>query len=171
MTRVSLVVAVAENGVIGSEGDMPWRLSTDLKRFKALTLGKPIIMGRKTFESIGKPLPGRTSIVVTREPDWQHPGAVPVSSIEAALDVARELAEAQNLEEVCIIGGGQIYTQTLALVDRLYVTQVHTNPDGDTVFPTIDPTVWHVVFEEIIPAGESDSAATTFRQYERRRVD
>lgn len=106
--RISIVVAVAENGIIGADGDMPWQLSTDLKRFKALTLGKPMIMGRKTFEAIGKPLPGRTSIVVTQDKSWQAAGVVPVQSLEAAIELANEIALAAGVDELCVVGGGNL---------------------------------------------------------------
>ena len=165
---VWIVVAAAENGVIGMDGDMPWHLSTDLKRFKALTLGKPMIMGRKTFESIGKPLPGRTSIVVTRDAEWQSPGAVSVSSTEQALLVAQQIAHAEKAEAVCVVGGGQIYAQTIKLADVLHVTRVAAHPDGDTHFPDIDVDVWKEISSEDIPAGERDTAATCYLIYQKR---
>ena len=163
-----IVVATAENGVIGMDGDMPWRLSKDLKRFKALTLGKPMIMGRKTFESIGKPLPGRTSIVVTRDVKWQSPGVVSVQSTEQAISVAEQIALADGAEAICVVGGGQIYAQTLALADVLHVTQVAAQPEGDTHFPDIDLAVWQEVSQEDIPVGERDSAATRYSVYHKR---
>ncbi|MDD9909243.1 MAG: dihydrofolate reductase [Ahrensia sp.] len=167
-TPLSIVVAAADNDVIGADGDMPWRLSTDLKRFKRLTLGKPMIMGRKTFEAIGKPLPGRVSIVVTRDRGWQAQGAVVASSIDMAVDLARQLAAAQGVDEVCVVGGGQIYETLLPQSDVLHVTRVHVTPDGDTTFPAIDPDDWSLQHEEPVPASESDSAATTYRIYRRR---
>lgn len=166
---VWIVVAAAENGVIGMDGDMPWRLSTDLQRFKALTLGKPMIMGRKTFESIGKPLPGRTSIVVTRDVEWQSPGVVAVQSTEKALEVAQQIALADGVEAICIVGGGQIYAQTMELADALHVTHVDAQPEGDTHFPEIDETVWDQVSEQEIPVGERDTAATRYCVYHKRR--
>jgi dihydrofolate reductase len=164
---VWIVVAAAENGVIGMDGDMPWRLSTDLKRFKALTLGKPMIMGRKTFESIGKPLPGRTSIVVTRDKEWQSPGVVVASSTQQALLVAQEVALAEQADAVCVVGGGQIYAQTIELADVLHVTKVSAQPKGDTVFPDIDLDIWEEIECEDVPAGERDSAATRYCIYQR----
>ncbi len=165
---VWIVVATAENGVIGMDGDMPWRLSTDLKRFKALTLGKPMIMGRKTFESIGKPLPGRTSIVVTRDVEWQSPGVVAVQSTEQALLVAEQVALADDAEAICVVGGGQIYAKTLASADVLHVTRVAAQPEGDTHFPDIDMAVWQEMNHEDTPVGERDSAPTRYSIYHKR---
>lgn len=170
-------MAVSQNGVIGRDGDMPWRLSTDLKRFKALTIGKPVIMGRKTFESIGKALPERLNIVITRDADWQADNVMRVGSIGAALDLA--LAHLESAEpdpedpdaplpdEICIIGGGQIYAQAFDLADTLYVTHVLAEIDGDTHFPTIDKDVWQEVSSENVPKGEKDTVETRFAIYER----
>ena len=165
--RISIVVAAAENNVIGRDGDMPWQLSTDLKRFKALTMGKPMIMGRKTYQAIGKALPGRTTLVVTRDKEWQAEGVVPVASLENALKVAGEIARADKADEVCIVGGGEIYRQSIAMADVIHITRVHASPDGDTVFPEIDPNNWQETHRELIPTGEKDSAATTYLVYER----
>ncbi|MEE9315061.1 MAG: dihydrofolate reductase [Rhizobiaceae bacterium] len=164
---IIMVVAVASNNVIGNDGDMPWRLSTDLKRFKALTLGKPIIMGRKTFQSIGKPLPGRTSIVVTRDGAWQAEGVVPVQSIESAIAIAGEVAKASDGNEICIVGGGEIYRQAMDVADVLHVTRVHGEPEGDTVFPVIDPRFWKELSREDFPIGEKDTVKTTYVVYQR----
>ncbi len=165
--KISIVVATAENNVIGHDGDMPWHLSTDLKRFKALTIGKPMIMGRKTFQAVGMALPGRTSVVVTRDREWQAEGVVPVPSLENAIEVASEIASADGQSEICITGGGEIYRQSMSLADILHVTRVHARPEGDTVFPEIDPEIWRETRRESIPAGEKDSAATTYLVYER----
>ncbi|WP_295813386.1 dihydrofolate reductase [uncultured Nitratireductor sp.] len=162
---IELVVAMAENGVIGHEGGLPWRLSTDLKRFKAVTMGKPVIMGRKTWESIGKPLPGRRNIVVTRQTDYAAEGAECASS----LDVALALATAGEAgADICVIGGGQIYREAMHKADRLHVTHVHAEIDGDTMFPPIDPEIWEAVSREDVPAGQKDVYATTYVVYERR---
>jgi dihydrofolate reductase len=166
--RKTIVVAVSRNGVIGRDGDMPWRLSTDLKRFKALTLGKPVIMGRKTFQSIGRPLPGRPNIVITRDADFSAPGVTVVNSLDAAVAVAVPLAIEAGVDEICVIGGGEIYRQAIAIADTLHVTHVEAAVDGDTTFPAIDPEVWQVKNEEDIPAGEKDSYATRFVTYGRR---
>lgn len=177
---LSVIAAVSRNGVIGRDGDMPWRLSSDLKRFKALTMGAPVIMGRKTFESIGRPLPGRLNIVVTRNYDWAADGAMRVGSLEAALELATvhlESAEPDPADpdaalpnEVFVIGGGQIYAQAVALADRLYITHVETELDGDTHFPEIDPAIWEETGAEDVPAGEKDSYPTRFATYRRRTV-
>ncbi|UDL89767.1 dihydrofolate reductase [Mesorhizobium sp. PAMC28654] len=164
---VAVYVAIAENDVIGRDGGLPWRLSTDLKRFKADTMGKPIVMGRKTYEGIGRPLPGRLNIVVTRDKDWRAEGIEVVHSLDDAIRLAK--ARAAGAAEVCIIGGGQIYAQALPLADRLHVTHVLADVDGDAHFPPIDPKLWRIVQAEDIPAGEKDSHATRYTVYERRR--
>lgn len=166
--KISIVVAVAANGVIGREGDLPWRLSTDLKRFKALTMGKPVIMGRKTWASLGRPLPGRANIVVTRNADFAAEGASVVGSLDAAIALARREAAATGAEEICVIGGGEIYRQSIALADILHVTEVQAEVDGDTRFPDIDPQLFEKVFEEDLPQGEKDSHAMHFATWRRR---
>lgn len=165
---VSIIVAAAENGVIGRDNDMPWKLSTDLKRFKALTLGKPVIMGRRTWESIGRPLPGRPNIVVTRDPAFKAEGAQVVGSLEDAIDFGRKLAAEIGVDEVCIIGGGNIYAQGLPLADVVHLTRVLATIDGDTYFPEIDSEVWNAISTENVPAGEKDSHPTRYIRYERR---
>lgn len=166
---VVIHVAVAENGVIGRDGGMPWRLSSDLKRFKAGTMGRPVVMGRKTYESIGKPLPGRLNIVVTRDPAWRADGVETAGSVDEAIRLATARARCMTgADEIAIIGGGEIYRQALALADRLHVTHVLANPDGDTRFPDIDPTLWELTHHEDVPAGEKDSHATRFAIYEKR---
>lgn len=140
--RLALVVAVAENGVIGRAGDLPWRLSGDLKWFKNVTMGKPVIMGRKTFESIGKALPGRANIVITRRADFVAPGAEVVDSVDAGLAAARAAAEAGGVDEICVIGGAEIYQATLSRADRIYLTRVRAAPDGDAYFPALEDADW-----------------------------
>jgi dihydrofolate reductase len=166
--KVSLVVAVARNGVIGREGGLPWRLSSDLKRFKANTIGRPVIMGRKTFQSIGKPLPDRHNIVVTRDPQFQSDGITVAPDVTKALTIAKAKAASDGAEEVCVIGGGEIYRQTLAAADRLIVTYVEAEVEGDTRFPQIDKKIWREVSSENHPAGEKDTHATRHVVYERR---
>ncbi|MGB7432311.1 MAG: dihydrofolate reductase [Ahrensia sp.] len=180
---ISIIVATSANHIIGRNGDMPWKLSSDLKRFKALTMGHPVIMGRKTFESIGKPLPGRLNIVVTRNHDWESDGVLRVSSLPAALDLgcenirsihaqATEETDTDDLpREVFIIGGGEIYRQALALADVLYVTHIDAEIDGDTAFPAIDEAAFEKTHEEAVPRGERDSHATRFVIYERPEDD
>jgi len=148
--RIALIAALAENRVIGRDNQLPWRISADLKHFKALTMGKPIVMGRKTWESIGRPLPGRKNIVVTRDPAYQAEGCQVVHSIERALDVAG------GSDEVMIIGGAGLYQQVLGRADRLYLTRVKAEVDGDTWFPEIDPQQWHEVARESHTADENN---------------
>lgn len=168
MTDIVIHVAMAENGVIGRAGAMPWTLSTDLKRFKAQTMGKPVVMGRKTFESIGRPLPGRLNIVVTRNRDWGASGVEAVGSLDDALTLARVRARCvPAADAICIIGGGEIYRQAIGRADRLHVTRVLADIEGDTRFPPIDPAVWHAVASEDHPAGEKDSHPTRHVVYER----
>ncbi len=167
LIQVSMVAAVAENNVIGAENDMPWRLSTDLKRFKALTLGKPVIMGRKTFESIGKPLPGRLNIVISRQTGLSIDGVVLVANLDAALELAKREAFKKGENEIMITGGGEIYKQAMSFADKLYITHVHAKPSGDTLFPEIDAHSWRVTYEEETKEGEKDNAATVYRIYER----
>jgi dihydrofolate reductase len=168
--KIVLVVAVAQNGVIGRDGDLPWRLPSDLKRFKQLTLGKPVVMGRKTWDSIGRPLPGRPNIVVTRDASFAAPGATVVSSLDEGLAVAQREAEALGVDEICVIGGGQIYAQVFDRADILHVTRVEADVAGDTRFPAIDPAVFEKVADEPIPQGEKDSHAMHFATWRRRKA-
>jgi dihydrofolate reductase len=165
--RLSLIAAVAKNGVIGAGDRIPWRLSTDMRRFKAITIGKPVVMGRKTYDSIGKPLPGRRNIVVSRDVSFGPAGVDVTPSVEEALVRAKEAAGNDDSAEIVVIGGGEIYRCTIDLADRLYVTHVDAAPEGDTYFPPIDPESWRVVSSESEAAGPKDSAATTFVVYER----
>lgn len=147
--RISLIVAVAENGVIGRDGDLPWRIPADLKFFKDTTMGKPIVMGRKTYESIGRALPGRTNIVITRDPDFSADDVYVADGLDAALELAG------TAEEVMVIGGAQIYALALPRTDRIYLTRVHATPVGDVTFPDIDPDVWlETSREERPPEGD-----------------
>ena len=143
MIRVSLVVAVSENNVIGKNNQLLWNLPNDMKFFKNTTWGMPVIMGRKTFESLGKPLPGRTNIVITRKPEWEAHGTITVASLDEAIHAA----EQTDAKEVFVIGGGQIYEQSMPIANRIYYTRVHTNVDGDTFFPEIDPVQFRLVSE------------------------
>lgn len=166
--RVSLIVAVSENGVIGRDLDMPWKLSTDLKRFKALTMGKPLIMGRKTFVSVGeRPLPGRPHIIISRNADYHPDGVDVVSSLEAALDLAKTKAETLGVDEVFVAGGGEIYRQAMPFADQLIVTHVAANVEGDTFFPEIDPAIFEKVEESSAPAGDRDNYPVRFATYRR----
>lgn len=165
---VEIVVAVSENGVIGRDGDLPWRLPTDLKRFKALTMGKPVVMGRKTWASLGRPLPGRPNIVITRDHDFAAEGAVVVHTLDAALEKAQALAKETGAGAVSVIGGGDIYRQAIGRTDTLYVTEVAAVVDGDTRFPDIDPAIFEKASEEKMPQGEKDSHAMTLVVWRRK---
>lgn len=168
MIRIVLIVAVAENGVIGADGKLPWRLKSDLKRFRALTIGRPIVMGRKTFLSIGRPLPRRTNIVVTRDSGFRSPGALVTTSLPDALAIARADALRRSVAEIAVIGGAEIFAQCLDVADRLELTEVHARPEGDIRFPAIDKAQWEEVAREPNPAGPDDSAAFTYVTYCRR---
>ena len=165
---VSLIAAVAQNGVIGRDNDMPWKLSSDLKRFKALTMGKPIVMGRKTFQSIGKALPGRLNVVITRDPDFKAEGATVVSSLDEAVQVAGDQAGADGETEIMVIGGGEIYAQAMPMATTLYITEVQAEPIGDARFPGIHDTVWQEISRERVERDPRDSAATIMVVYRRR---
>lgn len=163
-----IVAAVAQNGVIGRDGDMPWRLPTDLKRFKATTLGKPVIMGRKTLEAIGKPLPGRENIIVSRQPGLVIEGVHVVSSLDEALEHARTRAPVLQTDEIIIAGGGEIYRQAMMLTDTLLITRVMASPQGDAHFPEIDDAIWVLTDDEAIETGPKDSAGLREQIYRRR---
>ena len=165
---LSCIAAVAENGVIGKDNELPWRLSADLKRFKKLTVGHVIIMGRNTFESIGRPLPKRVSIVITRNAEYEAPGAVVVHSVEEAIEQARRTEQATAGEpEAFVIGGEAIFQEALPLCSRLYLTRVHTEAPGNVRFPELDWPKWRAVDEESQPADEKNEHPTTFVVYER----
>jgi dihydrofolate reductase len=162
--RVVLVAAVGRNGVIGDGQRMPWRLPSDMKRFRRLTMGKPVIMGRRTYESIGKPLEGRLNIIVSRSP----PALLEGVRIAGDLDAALAIAEADEAaDEVMIIGGGEIYRAMIGRADALYITHVDAEPAGGVVFPEIDATRWKPVSREPVEAEPKDSASTEFVVYER----
>ena len=165
---VAMIVAMGENRVIGAEGQIPWRLPTDFAHFKRMTLGKPLIMGRRTFESIGKPLPGRTNIVVTRQSDYWPEGVEVVGDLAEALDLAQSIAAADGVHEIMIGGGGEIYRAAMSVAERLYVTHVAQAPVGDAKFPEIDPQVWEVVEELGLVRTDRDSADFSVKVYHRR---
>jgi dihydrofolate reductase len=169
MMEIVLLAAVAENGVIGAGGGMPWRLKSDLVRLKAMTLGKPVVMGRKTFVSIGRPLPGRTSIVVTRDRNFRAGGVVVTHSFTDANAIATGDALRRFATEIAIIGGAEIYRQWMDRADRLEITEVHARPEGDTRFPALDPSAWEEVARVRNPAGPQDSTDFSYVTYRRRR--
>lgn len=161
-SRITLIAAVARNGVIGADGDMPWRIPQDFAFFKRTTMGHPLVMGRATFDSIGRPLPGRRSIVITRSHSWGHEGVHVVHSLGDALSLA---AAGEGGEEIFVAGGGQIYREALPLADRLLITEVDFEPEGQVTFPEIDPELWQEASRESV-GDESPSFA--FVEYSRR---
>ena len=169
MIETVLIFAVAENGVIGADGAIPWRLKSDMQRFKALTSGKPIVMGRKTFLSLKRPLPHRTNIVITRDANFRSAGAIVTTSIDAARTVARGDALRRSAAEIAVIGGAEIYAQWMDVADRLELTEVHALPEGDTRFTAVDPAVWQEVARERHPAGPDDSTDFSYVTYVRRK--
>ena len=166
--KIVLVAAIGDNSVIGRDGQLPWRLKSDLQHFRKVTMNRPVIMGRKTHESIGKLLPGRTNIVLTRDLSLIAPGAVLATSLNAALDYARADAAKRGVDEIMVIGGGDIFVATMAMADRLEITHVHVSPEGDALFPPIDPEVWHEISREDHYAGPDDEASFTLATYVRR---
>ena len=168
MPIIAMIAGVARNNVIGADGGIPWKIPSDMAFFKRTTMGKPIVMGRKQYETVGRPLPGRTNIVVTRQPGYAPEGVIVVNSLDEALEKARDVAAAEGVGEVMVIGGGDIYAQAMALAGRLYISHVDLVPEGDVFFPAIDPEVWRVVEEPEVPVSDKDSAAFRVRVYERR---
>ena len=164
---IVLIVAIAENGVIGRDGGLPWRLSSDLKLFRRLTMGKPLIMGRKTFASLGKPLDGRDNIVVTRDATFAADGAIVARSLEDALAQTRDCARRRGVDDIVVIGGAELFRQALPLASRIYLTRVHASPPGDVVFPSIDWAAWRAAHTESHPSGPKDGFAFTFSILER----
>jgi dihydrofolate reductase len=163
--EISLVAAVADNGVIGADGGMPWHLPADLAHFKQITLGKPVLMGRLTWESIGRPLPGRRNLVLTRDTEWQATGAERVASLQEAI----EAAGTRGGTELMVIGGAEVYRQALPSAKRIYLTRVHAEPWGDTLFPELDPDVWREVERRERQSDERNAWDLTFVVLERIR--
>ena len=164
---ISLVVAVAENGVIGRDGQLPWRMPSDLKAFRRLTMAKPIIMGRRTFDSIGKALDGRDNIVVTRDGSFLAPGTIVATSLQEALAIAKKAAQLRGADEVMVIGGAEIFALALPLADRVYLTRIHASPSGDIVFPALDAAQWTETKREPISPDPRDEHQATLTIYER----
>jgi len=168
--KLALIVAMSENRVIGRDNSLPWHLKSDLKMFKAITQFKPIIMGSNTWDSLPrKPLPGRLNLVCSRDLKFEAEGGVVCGSLFEALDIAREHAEDDGADEVVVIGGANIYEQTMARADRLYVTLVHTTLDGDAHFPEIDSAQWEETRSEFTPKSEGDDYDFTLKVFERRK--
>ena len=167
--QLVLVVARARNGVIGRDGDLPWRLRSDLKRFKAITLGKPCIMGRKTWESLPlKPLPGRLNLVLSRDESFTARGAVVCTTLDEAVEIARDTAEEDGVGEICVIGGVTLFETALPRARRVYLTEVEAEPVGDVLFPAFDEAAWVEVSSEAHRAGEKDEHGFVFRVLERK---
>ena len=165
---IALIAAIARNGVIGRDNRLLWRLRSDLRRFRQLTLGKPMIMGRKTYDSIGKPLPGRINIVLTRDPNVDIEGVLLASSLADALETARGVAEERHVSEIMVAGGGEIYRQTLPLASRLYLTEVDLAPEGDAFFPVPDLSTFKEVQRVAYRKSLDDEADFAFVDYVRR---
>lgn len=163
-----LVVAVGRNGVIGGDGRLPWRLPSDLKRFKAVTMGKPMLMGRKTYAAIGRPLPGRETIVLTRDPVFSASGIHVARTLDDGLKLADDCARSMGAQEIIVAGGGELYRQTLPIAARLDVTEVDLAPDGDATFPSIDPAQWREISRTPFAKGQNDDASFAVAVYERR---
>jgi dihydrofolate reductase len=167
--RIAFVVASSKNGVIGRQGKLPWRLSSDLKFFKTITMGKPLVMGRKTWESLPKrPLPGRDNIVITRQRGYNAPGAIVVADPEAAISKAEMFARRAGSDEIAVIGGGEIFSVLLPRADRVYLTEVDLEVEGDTFLPKLDPLHWREVARERFSQGEKDDADFVIRTLVRR---
>jgi dihydrofolate reductase len=168
-TIVSLIVAVSENGVIGRDGGLPWRLSSDLKTFRKLTMHKPIIMGRKTFQSIGEPLDGRDNIVVTRDPTFEVAGVSACDTVSDALTLGRVLAKTRGADEIMVIGGVGVFDAILPVADKIYLTRVHADVLGDRHFAPLDPAEWQETSRTELPQGPRDDHASTLIVYDRRK--
>lgn len=159
---LSCIAAIADNGVIGRDNSLPWRLSADLQRFKKLTTGHWILMGRKTFESMGRPLPNRTSVVLTRDRGYQRPGAIVVHSLDEALE------RCEGQDEVFVLGGEAVFREALPHAQKLYLTRVHAQVEGDVRFPALDLSGWNRVEQVAVPADEKNDYPTTYEVYVRK---
>jgi dihydrofolate reductase len=167
--EIVLIVAVADNGVIGASGAIPWRLKSDMQRLKAMTMGKPVVMGRKTFLSLRRPLPGRTNIVLTRDGNFRTPGAVVTTSFAEARAIAEADALRRSAGEIAVIGGAEIYAQWMDVADRLEITEVHARPEGDTYLAEIDRANWEEITRVRNPATSDNSADFSYVTYRRRK--
>jgi len=165
--KISIIAAVADNGVIGNGGEIPWYLPSDFAYFKRVTIGKPIIMGRKTFDSIGKPLPKRTNIIVSNQQDYQPDNVIVINSLEAAIEHAKTIANADNVDEIMIIGGARIYQQSMKLADFLYISHVESSPKGDSFFPLINVKEWKLVEQPEVEKSDMDTACYKVSIYQK----
>ena len=168
--HLSVIVAAASNGVIGRNNALPWHLPEDLQYFKRVTMGKPIVMGRKTYESIGRPLPGRTNVVISRDPGYSAEGVRVVASLELALLLATDIAEIDGVEELVVIGGEQIYREALPMAQRLYLTEVHADVEGDAMLPPIRWEEWREISRERHGASGGNPYDYSFVVFERRET-
>ena len=166
--EISLIWAMADNRLIGRDNTLPWRLPTDMRHFMSVTMGKPVLMGRKTFESMKSALPGRTNIVITRDRGWQREGVKVVHDLETGLELAGQQCLIDGKDEIMIIGGADIYALALPLATRLYVTHVHATPAGDVFFPELDWSEWQLLEEEHFQADDRHSADFTIALYQRK---
>lgn len=167
--RIVLVAAVADNGVIGRDGGLPWRMPSDLKRFRAITMNRPMVMGRRTFESIGRPLDGRSTIVVTRRGDYEAPaGVIVAASLDEALVKAAADAAARGVDAIAVIGGADIFAMAMRSAEELAITHIHAHPKGDVLFPSISEKDWQAVLREPLPQSSEDDYPATFVRYTRR---
>ena len=164
---IVLLAAVAENGVIGRDNTLPWRLKSDMQHFRALTMDKPVVMGRKTYQSIGKPLKGRTTIVVSRDPAFAATGVLVAPNLAAGLEAARSDALRRNSGAIVVAGGGDIYVQAMAVATQLAITEVHKRVEGDARFPAIDPKLWRETARSECQPAADDEVAFAFVTYER----
>jgi len=165
--KIALIAALAQNRVVGIDNQLPWHLPEDLKYFKRITTGKAIIMGRKTYESIGRPLPNRTNIVISRDSQYQAEGIKVVSSLEAAIELAESVSLINGVDEVMVIGGAQIYAMALPKADRLYLTHVHADVEGDAYFPDVDMSQWQAIAKEDYAASEANPYPYSFVVYDK----
>jgi dihydrofolate reductase len=166
--KIVMVAAIGENGVIGRGGQLPWRLKSDLQHFRRVTINRPVVMGRKTYESIGKPLKDRTNIVLTKDLGLVVPGGVLATSMDAAMLYAKEDARKRGVDEIMVIGGGDVFERLMPKACRLEITHVHARPEGDAFFPPIDPRQWSKTAAQRVEPGPEDDAAFTIATYERR---
>jgi dihydrofolate reductase len=166
--KIVLVAAIGQNNVIGRDGQLPWRLKSDLQHFRAVTINRPVVMGRKTYESIGKPLKDRTNIVLTKDLGLIVPGGVLATSLDAAMSMARQDATKRGVDEIMVIGGGDVFERMMPKADRLEITHVHASPEGDAFFPVIDPQLWQETARVDFPAGPDDDVSFSVSTYIRR---
>ena len=165
---ISLIAAIAENGVIGSGGELPWRVRADMQHFRSATMGKPVIVGRKTFRSLGRPLDGRWLIVATRNKDFEADNVDVAHDLAEALQLAEIRAREHGADEICVAGGGEIYSAVMPCADRLSITHVKASPEGDTHFPAIDPKEWQEVARQPLERSDGDTADAVHVEYRRR---